>query len=347
METNNLKEAVLYRLIEGRRVQCGLCNWRCVIAAGGLGRCRVRKNIDGKLYSLNYHKLCAANPDPVEKKPLFHFLPGSKSFSISAPGCNFQCVFCQNWHISQSAGQISGKSFAPKEIVELAIKSDCKSIAYTYTEPTVFMEIAADTAKIAKQKGLANIFVSNGFMTKEALDFSADWLDGINVDLKAFTENYYENLCKAKLAPVLDTIDYIANHTKIWMEITTLIVPGQNDSDNELKQMAEFIFNTCGADTPWHISRFYPQYKLTDTEPTPEATLLRAFDIAKSAGLKYVYIGNLRTKNTDNTYCPKCKELLIERDGFCVIKNRITNSQCPDCGEKIAGFNISLPIKLS
>ena len=340
----SLTEAVLYESAGGTKVQCGLCNWRCTIADGGLGHCRVRKNIDGKLYSLNYHKLCAANSDPIEKKPLFHFLPGSRSFSIAAPGCNFQCMFCQNWQISQQAiesGQISGKSLEPKNIVELAIEADCKSIAYTYTEPTVFMELAADVGKIAKQKGLANVFVSNGFMTKEAIDFTSDWLDGINVDLKAFTEDYYKNLCKAKFAPVLETIDYIANHTKIWMEITTLIVPGQNDSDGELKQIAEFIFNTCGAETPWHVSRFHPQYKFSDTEPTPSSTLQRAFDIAKAAGLKYVYIGNLRTQNAENTCCPRCKSLLIEREGFYVIQNKTINSRCPDCGEKIAGFNIS------
>ena len=339
-----LTEAVLYESAGDAKVHCALCNWRCTIADGGLGHCRVRKNIDGKLYSLNYHKLCAANSDPIEKKPLFHFLPGSRSFSIAAPGCNFQCMFCQNWQISQQAiesGQISGKSLEPKNIVEMAIEAGCRSIAYTYTEPTVFMELAADVGKIAKQKGLANVFVSNGFMTKEALDFTSDWLDGINVDLKAFTEDYYKNLCKAKLKPVLETIDYIANHTKIWMEITTLIVPGRNDSDGELRQIAEFIFNTCGADIPWHISRFYPQYKLTDTQPTPETTLQRAFDIAKSAGLKYVYIGNLRTQNAENTCCPNCEELLIEREGFCVTKNRIINNPCPDCGEKIPGFNIS------
>ena len=200
----NLKEAVLYEPLKDEKVRCCLCSWRCLIHKDHSGRCGVRKNIDGKLYSLNYHKLCAANPDPIEKKPLFHFLPGSKSFSIAAPGCNFQCDFCQNWHISQiitEEEKIDGREVEPKRIVELAIQTDCKSVAYTYTEPTIFMEYAADCGKIAKQKGLANVFVSNGFMTKEAIDFASEWLDGINLDLKGFSEEYYEKLCKAKLKP--------------------------------------------------------------------------------------------------------------------------------------------------
>ena len=343
-EPKDLKEAVLYQPLDDKKVRCNLCNWRCVTSDGSLGHCRVRKNIGGKLYSLNYHKLCSANPDPIEKKPLFHFQPASKSFSIATPGCNFQCVFCQNWQISQQAieeGEIDGQALAPAGIVEFALKTDCRSMAYTYTEPTVFMELAADCAKIAKQKGLANVFVSNGFMTKEAIDFAAGWLDGINVDLKSFSEDYYQNLCKAKLKPVLDTIDYIANHTKIWIEVTTLVVPGANDSDLELKQIAEFLVKTCGADIPWHVSRFYPQYKYSDTPPTPASTLQRAFDIAKAAGLRYVYIGNLRTQKAENTYCPKCQHLLIEREGFYVAKNKIKNSCCPDCNEKIPGFELN------
>jgi pyruvate formate lyase activating enzyme len=342
--TENFKEAVLYKPLWDSKVQCNLCNWRCLISKDSLGHCCVRKNIGGKLYSLNYYKLCAANPDPIEKKPLFHFQPGSKSFSIAAPGCNFQCAFCQNWHISQivkDEDRIDGQPLEPARVVDFAIKTDCKSIAYTYTEPTIFMEFAADSGKIAKQKGLTNVFVSNGYMTKEAIDFASDWLDGINVDLKAFSEDYYKNLCKAKLKPVLETIKYIANHTKIWMEITTLIVPGQNDSDAELKQIADFLVNTCGPDMPWHVSRFWPQYKYTDAKPTPNSTLQKAYDIAKTAGLKYVYVGNIRTQKGENTYCPKCQQLLIEREGFYITKNKIKKGCCPDCGEKIAGFGLN------
>lgn len=341
--TEKLKEAVLYGPKEGKRVRCFLCNWRCLINEGCLGQCCVRKNIDGKLYSLNYYRLCAANADPIEKKPLFHFQPASKSFSIAAPGCNFRCSFCQNWHISQiikGEAEIEGQSIEPSRLVDFAIKGGCKSMAYTYTEPTIFMELAADCGRIAKQKGLANVFVSNGFMTKEAIDFASEWLDGINIDIKSFSEEYYKRLCKAKLKPVLDTIDYIANHTKIWMELTTLVVPGENDSETELKQIAEFIFNTCGADMPWHISRFYPQYEYTNAEPTPLPTLQMAYDIGKAAGLHYVYIGNLRTRKAENTYCPKCEHLVIEREGYYIAKNRVKNGSCPDCSEKIAGFEL-------
>jgi len=331
----------LYESIGDKKVHCFLCNWHCRISDGSLGHCNVRKNIGGKLYSLNYNKLCAANSDPIEKKPLFHFLPGSKSFSIAAPGCNFKCDFCQNWHISQiikAESEIEGEAIEPARLVDFAIREGCKSMAYTYTEPTIFMELAAECGIIAKRKGLANVFVSNGYMTKEAIDFAKDWLDGINVDLKGFSEEYYRNLCKAKLKPVLDTIEYIAKHTKIWMELTTLIVPGQNDSETKLKQIAEFIFNTCGADTPWHISRFYPQFRRTDSEVTPSETLQTAFDIAKQVGLHYVYIGNLRTRKGENTYCPECGHLIIEREGYLIRKNRTKDKLCPDCNEKIAGF---------
>jgi pyruvate formate lyase activating enzyme len=339
---DKLKEAVLYEQAGDGKVQCNLCNHRCKISDANRGLCGVRQNIDGKLYSLNYHKLCAANADPVEKKPLFHFQPGSRAFSIASQGCNFKCDFCQNWQISQiEDNHIEGQKIEPAQLVDFAVREKCTSMAYTYTEPTVFMELAADCAKIAKKKGLANIFVSNGYMTKQALDFAKDWLDGINVDLKSFSEDFYKNICRAKLKPVLDTIDYIANYTHIWMEITTLIVPGKNDSEKELRQIAEFIFNTCGADTPWHISRFYPQYKCTDLQPTPLSVLQTAYSIAKSVGLHYIYIGNLRTQRGENTYCPKCGQLLVEREGYYVIQNRITESCCPDCRQRIAGFELN------
>ncbi len=339
-----LHEAILYTRKEEGKVSCCLCSHRCNIAPGKFGICNVRENVEGTLYTPSYGLLIARHIDPVEKKPLYHFQPGSLSYSIAAAGCNFQCVFCQNWHISQivkDEGKIEGQALEPKKIVDFAIKSDCKSMAYTYTEPTIFMELAADCGRIAKQKGLANVFVSNGYMTKEAIDFASDWLDGINVDLKSFSEDYYKNLCKAKLKPVLETIDYIANHSKVWMEVTTLVVPGQNDSDEELKKIAEFLFKTCGADIPWHVSRFYPQYKFSDTPSTPGSTLQRAYDIAKAAGLHYVYIGNLRTIKGEDTYCPKCQQLLIGRDGFYVTENNVKNGRCGGCNEKIAGFELN------
>jgi pyruvate formate lyase activating enzyme len=318
-----------------------LCHWNCRIANGKKGRCSVRQNIDGILYSLNFNKLCAANPDPIEKKPLFHFQPGSKSFSIACPGCNFRCIFCQNWQISQTELEnvLEGTAYTPQQIVNAALNSDCKSIAYTYTEPTIFFELARETAQLAKSKGLTNVFVSNGYMTQQAIDEAKSWLDGINIDLKAFTEQFYKDLCKARLQPVLDNIRYIAKHTDIWMELTTLLIPGKNDSDEELKSIAGFIADVS-VDIPWHVSRFYPQYQMTDVPPTDGTGLERAYDIGKEAGLRYIYIGNLPGTRAESTYCYSCGEMLIDRVGYHVGKNRIIDFRCPQCNAEIAGFDL-------
>jgi len=336
----DLKLAVLWDTAPDKKVRCKLCSWRCTIAEGKLGRCGVRRNIDGTLYTLVYDKICSANPDPIEKKPLFHFQPGSRSFSIATPGCNFQCIFCQNWQISQMAveADIQGQAISPDNIVQAAVKSGCKSMAYTYTEPTIFMELCADCGKLAKEKGLTNVFVSNGYETKEAIDFASGWLDGINVDLKSFSDDFYRRLCRAKLQPVLDTIKYIAKETDIWMEITTLVVPGENDSEDELKQIADFIVTEAGPDVPWHISRFYPAYQLDGKEATPIATLEKAESIGKEAGLKYIYLGNVPGAKSESTFCPQCGRILIERSGYRVGQNKLVNNRCPDCGEEIAGF---------
>jgi len=339
----NLKQAVLWDAEQDRKVQCKLCSHRCMIADGKLGRCQVRKNINGTLYSLNYDKVCSANPDPIEKKPLFHFQPGTRSFSIATMGCNFRCDFCQNWQISQMAiesGRIDGEPITPEQIVEGAVRSGCKSIAYTYTEPTVFMELCDDCGRLAKERGLTNVFVSNGYQTTEAIDFAQDWLDGINVDLKAFSEGYYKRLCKASLPPVLDTISYIANQTNIWLEITTLLVPDENDSEDELKQLADFIVTKAGADVPWHISRFHPQYKYLNSVPTPIESLERAYNIGREAGLHYVYLGNVPGAKSESTFCYNCGRMLIERVGYRILANHVKNSCCPDCGTKIAGFGL-------
>jgi pyruvate formate lyase activating enzyme len=342
-KTSNLKKAVLWESAEGKKVRCNLCNFRCLIDQDKLGHCCVRKNIAGDLYSLNYDKVCAANADPIEKKPLFHFQPGTASFSIACIGCNFRCSFCQNWQISQAAledSRVEGASFTPQQIVTAALQSDCKSIAYTYTEPTVFMELCAETGKLAKQKGITNVFVSNGYMTTEAIDFAKDWLNGINIDLKSFSDDYYKKLCKARLQPVLDTIKYIAKETNIWLEVTTLVVPGQNDSEEELKKIAEFIVTEAGPDVPWHISRFIPQYKYLDSHPTPIAIIELAERIGKEAGLHYVYPGNIPGSKSESTFCHNCGKLLIDRRGYHIAENLIKNSACPGCNTPIPGFQL-------
>jgi len=343
-EEIKFKRAVLWEP-EGEegKVRCRLCSRRCSIGEGKTGSCFVRKNIKGELYSLNYDKVCAANADPIEKKPLFHFQPGSRSFSIACVGCNFRCEFCQNWHISQAGiegGRLEGQAISPEQIVTSAVKGRCRSIAYTYTEPTIFMELCGDCGRLAKEQGLANVFVSNGYEAKEAIDFAKGWLDGINVDLKAFNEDYYKRLCKARLGPVLDTIRYIAKETDIWMEITTLVVPGENDSEDELKGLAEFIANEAGVDVPWHISRFHPQYKYLDSVPTPLETLERAEAIGKAAGLRYVYLGNVPGSKSESTFCYSCGSMLIQRVGYQIAGNNVENGKCAECGVEIAGFEL-------
>jgi pyruvate formate lyase activating enzyme len=340
---DKLKEAVLWEPAAGGKVRCKLCSFRCLIGDGKLGRCCVRQNVGGTLYSLNYDKVCAANPDPIEKKPLFHFQPGTRSYSIATMGCNFQCEFCQNWQISQAAlggREIDGQAVTAQQIVVAALRSGCRSIAYTYTEPTVFMELCADCGRLAKEKGLTNVFVSNGYMTREAIDFAADWLDGINVDLKAFSDDYYRRLCKARLQPVLETIAYIARHTDVWIEVTTLLIPGENDSEGELKQLADFLVREAGPDVPWHISRFYPQYRYADARPTPVESLQRAERIGQDAGLRYVYLGNVPGTRSESTFCYKCGHTLIERMGFQIVANETQDSRCPQCGTEIAGFEL-------
>ena len=333
-------EAYLYEPLEDQKVKCNLCSHRCVIKAGRRGKCSVRENRAGMLHTLVYGKVIARHVDPIEKKPLFHFLPGTLSYSIATVGCNFRCKFCQNADIAQMPvdhkGVIMGDTFTPQEVVAAADKSDCRSISYTYTEPTVFFELAHDTAKIAHERGIRNVFVTNGYMTAEALEMINPYLDAANVDLKAYTDKYYKALCGARLKHVQATLTRM-KALGIFVEVTTLIVPGLNDDPAELQELAGFIANDLGTDTPWHISRFHPTYKLSDRPPTPVKTLTRAREIGLEAGLKYVYTGNVPGNSGENTFCYNCGEMVIERWGFQVGALRIKDGKCSQCGAVIDG----------
>jgi len=334
-----MREAMLYEGSGEGRVRCRLCPHGCVIRDGGRGLCGVRENRDGKLYSLVYGKLCAANVDPIEKKPLYHFLPGSASYSVSAVGCNFRCMHCQNWEISQApkdGGRIYGEDTSPEEIVANARSCGCKSVSYTYTEPTVFMEYALDTSKAAREAGLRNVFVSNGYMSGEAVELITPHLDADNVDLKAYTEKFYREVCGASLEPVLRTLKDLVGRG-VWVEVTTLIIPSLNDSEGELREIAEFISGELGVHVPWHVSRFHPDYKLTGLPATDVNAVSEAVEIGRKAGLKYVYGGNVPHGGYENTYCPGCGEVLIERRGFTIVRNVIGSGVCPKCYSQIEG----------
>ncbi|RJP84501.1 MAG: AmmeMemoRadiSam system radical SAM enzyme [Desulfobacteraceae bacterium] len=337
-------EAVLYEPLKDGGVRCRLCSHYCAIKDGRRGLCNVRENHGGRLETLVYDKIIACHVDPIEKKPLFHFYPGSLAYSLGTVGCNFRCRFCQNADIAQMAtdhdGRIIGKGMRPEAIVADAISAGCKSIAYTYTEPTVFFELAYAIAAAAHERGIQNIFVTNGYMSSEALDMIHPVLDAANVDLKAFSDEFYKRQCSARLAPVLETLKKM-KALGVFVEVTTLIIPGLNDDPQELKDLANFIATDLGDDTPWHVSRFHPTYRLTDQPPTPVSTLLRARDIGMAAGLKYVYTGNVPGQAGENTVCYGCGETVIARRGFFVDENKILNNQCPACGALIHGVGLS------
>ncbi len=336
-----MKEAMFFEKLEDNRIKCNLCRHRCVIEDGKKGVCHVRENIGGTLYSLVYRKLISENVDPIEKKPLYHFFPGTTAFSIATVGCNFHCMNCQNYEISQlpkDLGQVVGKDVAPEKIVTDALNNNCASIAYTYTEPTIFFEYAFETARIASRESLKNVFVTNGYTTREALAAIKPYLHAANVDLKSFSGQTYKKLCGARLENVLDCIRSY-KEMGIWIEITTLIIPEINDSESELKEIAEFI-KSVGAEIPWHVSRFYPRYRLLDKPPTSMDTLRRAREIGLESGLRYVYEGNVPGEGGENTYCYQCKNILIKRYGYQIIENNIANSRCPGCNTTIDGVGM-------
>jgi pyruvate formate lyase activating enzyme len=318
-----MKEAMLYEKLPDNQVRCHLCAHHCRTAEGAKGICQVRENRDGTVHTLVYGRTVAQHVDPVEKKPLFHLYPGTTAYSIATVGCNFRCRWCQNWEISQMVRKrhlIMGEEASPEKIVAAAEWYGCRSIAYTYTEPTIFFEYAYDTARLAHEAGLANIYVTNGYMTEEMLETFQPYLDAANVDLKAFRDETYRKYVGARLQPVLDAMR-VMKRLGIWLEVTTLVIPGINDDDEELRDAADFVAEELGADTPWHISRFSPAYTMTDVPPTPVETLRRAREIGLEAGLRYVYLGNV--PGEANTVCHACGKTLIRRSGYRILENQV------------------------
>ena len=333
---------MFYRqLEEDQMVECHLCPHQCRIRPGRRGICGVRENQKGTLYTLVYGRTIAANIDPMEKKPLYHFLPGTQAFSIATVGCNFRCLFCQNADISQASKETGwgrgweemGRELAPEEIVALAQRYRCQSIAYTYTEPTIFFEYAYDTARLAQEKGIKNVFVTNGYITLEALEVLHPYLDAANVDLKSFRDEFYRRLCGAQLQPVLAAIRRM-HELGIWVEVTTLVIPGENDSDEELEQIAQFVASVA-VDLPWHVSRFIPHHRMLDVPITSTSALHRAAQIGKEAGLRHIYVGNIPGDELENTFCPSCGKVVIGRTGYRT-RVYLKENQCPYCGYHLA-----------
>ena len=324
------KEAMLWESLDKNRVRCHVCAHQCTISEGKRGICRVRENQNGTLYTLIYNSVSSMNIDPIEKKPLFHFHPGSNVFSLGTVSCNFRCKHCQNYGIATAdVGEVSTREITPEESVELARQYGCGGIAWTYNEPTIWFEYTYDSARLAKQAGLYTVYVTNGYLSEKALSTIAPYLDAANVDVKAFDDEHYKHTNNARLNPVLRTCERIKQQG-IHLEITYLVIPGYNDDHDELRQFSEWALG-IGADVPVHFSRFYPHYQMTDVPPTPVKTLEEAHRIARECGIQHVYIGNVYGHRYENTYCPKCNTLLIERHGYNVI-NHLTKNSCPKCG---------------
>jgi pyruvate formate lyase activating enzyme len=338
-----VKEALFYRALPGAEIRCELCPHACLIKPGERGLCGVRENRDGKLISLVYAKPIAVHVDPIEKKPLFHVYPGSLAFSVGTVGCNLACAFCQNAEISQLPAQgtasIPGRQLQPAELVELALREGCRTVAYTYTEPTVFFEYALDTSVAAREQGLLNTFVTNGYISHAAVERIRPYLDACNVDLKSFSDEFYRSLTGGRLAPVLETLEHLRK-AGVWIEVTTLLIPGLNDSDEELAKLTEYLSGKLGPDTPWHVSRFFPHYRMSSTPPTPLDRLRRAAALGKTAGLRYIYIGNTPGDEGEDTICPDCGETVIRRVGFRVMSNLLRDGSCPTCNLKIPGIGM-------
>lgn len=328
-------------------IRCILCPHYCILQEGKAGICRTRENFRGELYSLSYGNPCSLSVDPIEKKPLFHFFPGSKIYSLATAGCNFHCLNCQNWSISQaSPAELKHYELIPKDIVSEALRHNTGSIAFTYTEPTVFYEYILDIAKIAHSNEVKTVLISNGYINEEPLTELSKWLNAANIDLKCFDDTIYRKLTGGKLQPVLDTLKTLQKNG-VWLEITNLIIPGWTDSPEMIKAMCEWLADNGFKDTPLHFSRFFPTYKLSQIRPTAESSLVKAREIAEKAGIKYVYIGNIPDLHGENTSCPACGHRLVEREGYLVKQNDIKINQeeknplrmglCRFCGEVISG----------
>lgn len=324
------KEAILYEKVDNA-LNCKICQRRCIISPGKTGFCQMRENVDDKIYSLNYAAVSSAAVDPIEKKPLFHFYPGSMVFSLGSVGCNFRCRHCQNWGISQAELEnIPTRDMLPEDAIRTK-EYECKSIAWTYNEPTMWFEYTLDSAKIARKEDIKTIYVTNGYMSEESFQEIKPYLDAANIDLKGMTEKFYQDLCEARLEPVLDTIVKM-HDAKIHIEITNLMIPGYNDSDEDIRSLVKFMADEVGVEVPLHFTRFFPQYQMQELPPTEIKYLEKAHKIARDAGMKYVYIGNVPTADGENTYCPECGETVIQRDGFSVMSDKIKETRkCPRC----------------
>lgn len=334
---NGSQPARFHEKLPDNDVRCHLCPHNCLVHEGKAGICKTRVNHHGDLYCMAYGNPCSISVDPIEKKPLFHFFPGSDIYSIATAGCNFRCLNCQNWQISQiSPHDLQHYSFTPDKIVQQAEQYDTKMIAFTYTEPTVFYEYMYDTAKIAHQRGLQTVLVSNGYINEEPLIELSEYLDAANIDLKCFDDKLYRELTSGGLQPVLDTLK-ILKATGVWVEITNLIIPTYSDNEEMIYAMCKWLVKNGFEDTPLHFSRFFPAYKLPDLPPTTDDMLFNAKKIAEQTGIKYVYIGNRPSMQEENTYCPKCNQSLVERIGFDLENNFIVKGHCPNCNESIAG----------
>lgn len=330
-----IREGVLFDELPGKKIKCHVCSHRCTIAEGKVGICRTRQNKNGKIYTLIYNTVSSEAVDPIEKKPLYHFLPGTLSYSLGSIGCNFRCEHCQNWNISQVNPEESyTMEITPETAIQRALESGSKSISWTYNEPAIWHEYTFDSAMLAKKAGLKTVYVTNGYITQEALRRIAPYLDAYRVDIKSFSEDFYRKICGARLAPVLESTK-LAKELGMHVETVTLIIPGKNDSPGEITQIVQWVHDNVGIDTPMHFTRFHPMYKMDGLHPTSLDTLEMAHDIAKKAGMRFVYIGNVGGHKYENTYCPKCNALLIDRLGFRVGTVKIRDGKCPECGETI------------